>query len=301
MRNLFFDAFKEMMKENESLFFLTSDTGYNLVEPLLENHPDRALNIGVAEANMIGVASGLANIGFIPVCYAITNFISERCFEQIRNDLCYHNYQSLILGTSTGFDNAILGSTHHVLDDIGVLKTLPNINIYSPSGISSLTLIVKEAMAYKGPSYIRITKGGIEEERNIDSPNHFLVKSDSSMLVISHGKMTENALHAHSISPIFSIFAMDRIKPLQNEVLDNLFKSYETIIVIEDNFSSGLYNSICQWSIEERSEHHNIISFSVDHKYDSTIGDSLYLDHKEDLSPKKISERIVNIQKEIGK
>jgi transketolase len=88
VRGLFFDKLKKLMNEDKSIFFLTGDTGFNLVESMLEEIPERALNVGVAEQNMIGIASGLVNVGFVPVCYAITNFLVERSFEQIRNDIC---------------------------------------------------------------------------------------------------------------------------------------------------------------------------------------------------------------------
>ena len=90
MRVIFFDKLIELMRTDSSIFFLTGDTGFHLVEPIFEEFPDRSLNVGVAEQNMIGIASGLVNAGFIPVCYAITNFLIERCFEQIRNDICLH-------------------------------------------------------------------------------------------------------------------------------------------------------------------------------------------------------------------
>ena len=123
MRAIFFDKFKEMMRNDSSLFFLTGDTGFHLVESIFEEFPHRSLNVGVAEQNMIGIASGLVNIGFVPVCYAITNFLIERCFEQIRNDICLHEYKVILVGTSTGYDNGPLGATHHKLDDIGDSQT----------------------------------------------------------------------------------------------------------------------------------------------------------------------------------
>ena len=96
MRSIFFEEFIKLMRKDESLFFLTGDTGFNLVEPMFEESPERAMNVGVAEQNMIGIASGLANVGFVPVCYAITNFLTERCFEQIRNDICLHEYKVIL-------------------------------------------------------------------------------------------------------------------------------------------------------------------------------------------------------------
>lgn len=137
MRNEFFKLLEEEMRRDESLFFIAADMGLGLVEPIQREFPDRFLNIGISEQNMIGIAAGLCNTGFRPFCYTISNFITERCFEQIRNDVCLHKYPVTIVGTSTGFDNGLLGPTHQILDDIGCMKILPEMNIYSPGSVGS--------------------------------------------------------------------------------------------------------------------------------------------------------------------
>ena len=295
MRTVFFNEFKEMMRNDSSLFFLTGDTGFNLVESIFEDFPHRSLNVGVAEQNMIGIASGLVNVGFVPVCYAITNFLIERCFEQIRNDICLHEYKVILVGTSTGYDNGPLGATHHKLDDIGAIKALPNINIYSPSGSQSMSIITKEALNNKNASFIRISKHGIDEISEVESPNHYICEMNLPTLVISHGKMVGNALDAYDQLPMFSIFAMDKIKPLDDTLIVGLFSKFDTIIVIEDNFSSGLYNSLCQWAVEKKACHKNIFSISPNESYDEVMGDSEFLEDMHGLSVGKINERVTNI------
>ena len=292
MRGVFFNELLGLMETDESLFFLTGDTGFNLVEPIFEIAPDRALNVGVAEQNMIGIASGLVNAGFVPVCYAITNFLVHRCFEQIRNDLCLHEYKAILVGTSTGYDNGALGATHHKLDDIGSIKALPNMRIYSPSGSKSMSVVLKESLASRHASFIRISKEGIEEELEPNSPNHFVCESDSPVLVVSHGKMVGNALKAHKMEAAFSLFAMDRIKPLDNDMIKKLLDPYESIIVLEDNFSSGLFNSLCQWAVENGFSNKKFSSISPTEAYESIMGDPSFLEHKHGLSPIKISERV---------
>ena len=292
MRSVFFDSFKALHRENESLFFLTAATGYNLVETIFDEAPMRALNVGIAEQNMIGIASGLSNLGFLPICYGLTNFLVERSFEQIRNDICLNQNKVILIGTSTGYDQGALGPTHHKLDDIGALKALPNLRIYSPSGQKSMSVILKEVLEEKHSSFIRIPKGNLIEKDKIKSPNHFIFEIDSPLLVISHGKMVSNAVLAYKKSPNFSLYAMDRIKPLDPKVLSQLFESFRNIVVLEDNFRSGLYNSICQWSIEESAAHKNIVSIAPEEFYDDILGDTEYLEEKHGLSPSKIEKKI---------
>jgi deoxyxylulose-5-phosphate synthase len=107
--------------------------------------------------------------------------------------------------------------------------------------------------------------------------------------------MVGNAKDAFDQLPQFSIFAMDRIKPLDDTLLVSLFEKFETIIVIEDNFRSGLFNSLCQWAVEEKACHTNIFSISPNESYDEVMGDSQFLEDTHGLSVSKINERIVNI------
>ena len=297
MRAMFFDRLKEVIKNDEKIFFLSGDTGFNLIEPLFEIAPKRCINVGVAEQNLIGMAAGLCNLGYLPICYAITNFIVHRCLEQIRNDICLHRHKIILVGTATGFDNGGLGGTHHILDDIGCMKPLPNINIYSPSGQKSMEIVLKEVMVSNQASFIRITKGDYIEEVPIFTPNHFIVqRPDTDVLVVTHGKMVKYCVEAAVLLQEFSLFAMDCIKPLDHTQLRQLFSRFGKIIVVEDNFSSGLFNSLCQWAIEHRIDNPQIYFIGPSEGYEVRIGDAAYLEDKYDLNPKKLAARIALIK-----
>jgi len=280
------------MRKDEKIFFLMGDTGYNLVEPLFEEFPDRTLNVGVAEQNMIGIAAGLCNMGFKPVCYAISQFLTQRSYEQVRNDLCFHDYPVTLVGTSTGLDNGPLWATHYVVDDIGCLKTLPNIHIYSPSSTESMEKIFNETMNLSHPSYIRITKSSFSESKTIEGVNRFILENENSdTLVISHGRMIKNSLDAARIFPGFSIFAMDRIKPVDDSIAD-IIKNYTNLVIIEDNFKSGLYSTICQFVAEKKINGKYLYSISVDEDFGAITGDTSFLHNKFGLSADQISNFI---------
>jgi transketolase len=297
MRSDFFKLLTEEMRKDENIFFLMADTGFNLVEPLFEEFPDRTLNVGIAEQNMIGIAAGLANMGFKPVCYAISQFLIQRGYEQIRNDLCYHDYPVTLVGTSTGLDNGALWATHYVVDDIGCLKPLPNMHIYSPSSVESIRKIFTETMNLNHPSYIRITKSVFTEEKEITNINRFILDNkNSKILVISHGRMIKNISEASKSFSNFSIFAIDQIKPLDDS-LKNILKKYSKIVVIEDNFNSGLYNSLCQFVSEKRIEQSKLYSISVPENFGETTGDTPFLDDRFGLTSTKISMFLQNLDK----
>ena len=292
MRADYFRFLTEAMRKDENIFFLMGDTGYNLVEPLFEEFPDRTLNVGVAEQNLIGIAAGLSNMGFKPVCYAISQFLVQRCYEQIRNDLCYHDYPVTLVGTSAGLDNGALWATHYIVDDIGGMKPLPNMHIYSPSSVESIKKIFDETMKLPHPSYIRITKSSFSEEKHVEGINRFIIKNENSdILVLSHGRMIKNSCEAEKSLPKFSIFAVDKIKPIENSI-ENIIKNYNKIVVIEDNFNSGLYNSICQFVAEKKIDKKELYSISVDEDFGANTGDTSFLDDMFGLSPEKITSFI---------
>lgn len=297
MRSVFFENLREAMRRDKRLFLLIDDTGFNLVEPLFEEFPDRTLNVGVAEQNLIGISAGLCNVGFRPVCYAISNFLIHRCLEQIRNDLCLHNYPVILVGTATGFDNGGLGATHHVVDDIGCLKPLPKIKIYSPSSKESVSVVFEEVMKSDSPVYVRIAKSSFSEARPAKTVNRFLVKDNSSeVLVISHGKMVKNVFEAAGLHPSFSVFAMDKLKPLEESCVTELLSTYKHVVVVEDNFNSGLYNSLCQFAVEKNIRACELHSLSPAESYEELVGDATNLEEKHGLMPDQIYKFIQSLR-----
>ena len=172
MRGQIIDAMFDRMARNPDIFFLTADMGINLVEKFEEKYPERFLNVGIAEQNLVGVSAGLANLGFRPFAYTISNFAVHRCFEQIRNDIGIHDYPVVMLGTSAGFDNAPLGPTHHIIDDWGAIKTIPEIDIYCPSSVTYAGSLVDHLLAAGRPAYVRIPKGA---HKTPDSTEHFVL------------------------------------------------------------------------------------------------------------------------------
>ena len=288
MRNYLFVEIEKMMKNNKKLFFLTGDTGFNLVEGIFKKYPSRAINVGVAEQNLVGIASGLSNMGFIPIIYAITNFIVHRCFEQTRNDLCLHNKKCILIGTSTGYDNSTLGPTHHIIDDIGSLKVFPNIKIYSPSTRLSTINSFKKSLKENGPSFIRITKNDFYLKNEKEKINHHVVKLKNKRIVITHGRMLKLCYEA-CIDTKTNLFVFNQVSPIFYKELKNIFIKYSDITVIEDNFKSGLYNSICQIS-NELSYKQKIKSIHPKFEYVEKSGSQEYFDNRYNLSVSKIKK-----------
>jgi transketolase len=246
MRGQIIDALFQRMAKNPDIFFLTADMGINLVEKFEEKYPDRFLNVGIAEQNLVGVSAGLANLGFRPFAYTISNFAVHRCFEQIRNDIGIHDYPVVLLGTSTGFDNAPLGPTHHVIDDWGAIKTIPEIDIYCPSSVAYAGVLVDHLLKEGRPAYVRIPKGAHQAP---DSTQHFVLLPGSAQntVLVSYGGPVQDCLAAQKRDPWLAVLVVNRLRPLEDEKLAAALKPYRRIVVVEDHFpSSGFYGSICE-------------------------------------------------------
>ena len=297
MRTEFFKLLKEEMQRDKSIFLLVADQGAGLIDPFRQEFPDRFLNVGIAEQDMIGIASGLINVGFRPFCYTLSNFITQRCFEQIRDDICLHKYPITLVGNSTGFDNGLLGPTHQVIDDIGCMKVLPGMNIYSPGSISSIIMVFEEIIKNKRPAYIRIGRGSYDIKPIEDDVNHMVIKNDESdILVITHGTILINCIKAADLSRNFSVYCMNRIKPLDKEKIIELSKRFSKIIVVEDHFvTSGLYNSLCQCFIEAGLGKTALFSIGVPEIFESCVGNRDYFAERYGYSPEKIVQFVSKI------
>ena len=249
MRNIIIDNIFSLMKKNKSIFFLTADMGINLVEKFEEKFPKRFLNVGIAEQNLVGIASGLSNCGFTPFIYTISNFLVHRCFEQIRNDVSLHKKNIVLLGTSCGFDNSPLGPTHHMVDDWGHIKSLPNFEIYCPSSNKYSSILVNKLLKSKNPKFVRVPKGSYDEiETSSDS---LYINNKSKNIVVTYGNMVKEyseIIKNHKIS----FLVLNKIHPLINKYKKILSK-YNKIYVAEDHFAeTGMYSSICQLMSKER-------------------------------------------------
>ena len=247
MRNNIIASVLQEMEKDSNIFFLTADMGINLVEIVEEKFPDRYVNVGIAEQNLVGVAAGLANLGFKPFLYTISNFIIHRCYEQIRNDIVLHKYPITLMGTSTGFDNAPLGPTHHVIDDWGALRNIPNIDIYCPSSVPYANSLVKKILVNRRPAYIRIPKG---EFLHPDSENDIVLLKglNKNKLLISYGTPAQQCIRIKEKYPEVSVLIFNKLTHFDESLLKEILNNYDKLIVIEDHFaSSGLYGVLCEF------------------------------------------------------
>src|SRR3989338_8572500 len=159
MRNSFVGALRNAAREDERIMLLAGDLGFSVLEGFRADFPGRFFNMGISEANMVGAASGMALCGKKPYVYSIVPFATMRCYEQIRNDICYQNVDAKVVGIGGGLSYGNLGPTHHSREDIAIMRALPNMAIVCPGDPIETELMVKESVKWSGPLYIRLGKG----------------------------------------------------------------------------------------------------------------------------------------------
>jgi transketolase len=256
MRNAFAKAVTEIGDICPELVMLAGDIGNRLFDKFKEKHPSRFYNCGVAEANMTGVASGLAASGLRPITYTITPFNTVRCLEQIRLDVCYPNLPVIVVGTGSGLSYAGLGATHHSMEDIALLRTLPNMHVVCPADPVEVRLAVKDALRLGRPTYIRLGKKG-EPVIHLSDPvfeigRGITVRDGSDVAILGIGNTVALALkcgdHLTEEGVSSKVISLHTVKPLDDLLLHSLFSEQKLVVVIEEHgLIGGAGSAVLEW------------------------------------------------------
>lgn len=160
MRNQFIQSLTKLASQHDDVFLLVGDLGYSVVEEFADQYPDRFINVGVAEQNMLSISAGLASEGVRPYLYSIANFPTFRAAEQYRNDIDYHNYPVTVVSVGGGLSYGNLGYSHHAIQDYGLMRLFPNTVIASPGDPLEVSACMEHMYANPKPYYLRLAKAG---------------------------------------------------------------------------------------------------------------------------------------------
>ena len=302
MRNAFADEVTTLGREDARLMLLSGDIGNKLFDNFKKVAPNRFLNCGIAEANMMGMAAGLALNGLRPVVYTITPFTTARCFEQIRVDVCYQRAPVIIVGTGSGLSYAELGSTHHSCEDIAILRTLPGMIVVAPADAMEVRAALRAALRQEQPVYIRIGKKG-EPVLHREAPSFVLgraltLRQGSDVCLLGTGNMIAALIEVADLLRTRGISArvenFHTVKPLDEERLSEVFANYAVIAVAEEHGRiGGLASAIAEWSLtRENLERPRILTFGVPDAFPDQLGKQAYLRGKFGLTPDAIFEAV---------
>lgn len=248
MRNAFINALTQEARRNPDLWLLTGDIGFSVLEGFANEFPERFINVGVAEQNMIGVAAGLALSGKKVFTYTIGNFAFMRCLEQIRNDVCYHNLDVKVVALGGGYAYGAMGYTHHVVEDIAMMRVLPNITVYAPGDPVEAALVASAMSACSGPGYVRLGRGG---EKVVHAPDFAsdvhkaisLQQGSDAVVFTSAGTLDIAAQAVDTLrkdGKEVGLVSLPTLVPLDVEAIKRLAISTRQFVTIEEHGLGGL-------------------------------------------------------------
>ena len=301
MRTAIIEEVHKIMKENKNSYFLTGDLGYNTLEKIEKDFPNRFINVGIAEQNMIGIASGLALSGKKVFVYSIIPFLIMRCFEQIRNDISYHDLDVTLLGSGSGLTYGILGSTHFALEDLAILRPLPNMTIFSPADEIDARLGIKFSANFHHPLYVRI---GFREEAKIHQHSYnfkfgkgVVIQKGKDLIFIVTGTLMEEVIKATKIIEeekglTSTIVDIHTIKPLDKELILKEVKGKEMVFTIEEHGIIGGLGSAISEILSESKKPVRVVKIGANDKFTKVIGSRSYLRKNLGLDAEGIVKRI---------
>jgi len=300
MRNAFIRGLSALAESDDRVVLLTGDLGDKIFDDFARRFPGRFLNAGVAEANMIGVAAGMAMAGFRPFAYSITPFATLRCFEQIRNDVCYHELPVTIVGVGGGFSYGPNGPTHHALEDIGVMRTLPNLAVVCPGDPIEAELSVRAAGSQQMPVYLRLGRAGDpvvhRQAPEFRIGSAIVVREGSDCTLISTGGILSAVMDAAALLRDLSIDAavvsMHTVKPLDGGFLERCSKQDRPVFTIEEHgLAGGLASAIGEWFVQ-RNMACRVEAIAVGDHFAHRSGSQNFLRMQEGLTPEQIAHRV---------
>ena len=301
MRNIFIKILTE--KADKDTYLIVGDLGFGIVEPFVEKYLGQFLNAGVAEQNMTGMAAGLALNGFKVFTYSIGNFNTTRCLEQIRNDICYHDLDVTIASVGPGFMYGSQGYSHHAVQDISLMGSLPNMKILLPGDSAEVEFVMDYAFKEKGPKYLRLgrncEKMFHKNQEQIGKINSFN-ENNSEIALITVSTTLETAFLAAELlkkqgvnSNVFSCPIIDR------EFSENLrlkLSNYNYIFVIEEHINNLGFAALIRNAFDGQRK--MIKSFGLERDSYKVVGNRDYLCGCHGINADNIAINIQKILKE---
>lgn len=300
MRNVLINAIWEMIRSDKNTYLLTGDLGWGVFDDLLRDFPEQCINVGIAEQNMIGIAAGLALDWKKVFCYSIVPFITMRSYEQVRVDICSHNLDVTLIGVGGWFAYGMLGNTHYGIEDINVMRWLPNMTIFCPIDKKEIIAGIDYICQNKGPMYIRLNRWGepdiIQDTIRIDNIEEWVCLYDSweDILILSTWRIGWNAHEVatslwnkwHAVKHI----TVPIVKPINEKFLLNEISKSRAVFVIEEHSIYGWLGSTIAELIAEKWFAKIFKRFWISDQFFYVAWDQEYMKNEAGIS----SEKIIN-------
>ena len=303
MRDAFLAALTSLAEKDKDVVLLTGDLGYGVFEEFEFRFPGQYFNVGVAEQNMTGVASGLSLEGKKVVTYSIGNFPTLRCLEQIRNDACYHDANITVVASGGGFSYGSLGMSHHATEDLAILRSLPNISVVAPCTVKEAGEATTAMIRGGGVGYLRLDKTAAEDSV---TESHFVIggsrryKEGSDITLIAIGGILDDvniaAFDLQKLGINARVVGMHSIKPIDtDEILDAVKNTGGIVTIEEHNKDGGLGSAVSEVCMDFGVMPKKFLRIGLDNMYSSIVGSQQYLRSRYEMDSEAIVSKVMKL------
>ena len=290
-RDQFFEALFPIFKADRNCVIITADNGAPSLDQFYKELPDQFFQVGIAEQQMVGMAAGMAIEGKKVYCYAIAPFVTTRVHEFVKLDMCSMNLPVTLLGVGAGYAYDIMGPSHHTVEDISIMRCLPNLTIWGPADGAFAYRLAKETYERSGPQYVRFDRAGVKDvyaSKEVNwldfsagmctieqvRANSLLAGSgrtwDQAVLVTT-GSMLRQAL---AVADALALKGIDtvvvdvyRLKPFNAELFLRLIDKTSTVVTIEEHYLAGGLGSIVAECMVDNFRKQNLIRMGRDDRF----------------------------------
>jgi transketolase len=296
MRHAFVDSLVELAERDESVVLLTGDLGYSVLEPFAERHPERFFNVGVAEQNLIGLATGLASFGFKPFAYSIATFASMRAYEFVRNGPVLHDLPVRVVGVGEGFDYGPNGATHFPLEDVALMRAQPRLAVVAPADLAQARSAVLALADLPGPAYLKLGKGGRAVpglDGRFGLGRAELIGEGEDVALLAYGSMVAEAVDAAALLEVEGIRAtvgvIASLAPPPVGDLVELLDRVPLAIALEAHYVTGGLGSLVSEVVAERSLGCRVVRQGVTDLPPGDTGSAAFLNARHGLTARAVA------------
>jgi transketolase len=302
MREAFLQALLQEARSDARIVLVNPDTVGFHCETYRRELPDQYLNTGIAEQNAVGVSAGLALAGRRPFIFNILAFNSFRCFEQVRLDVCAMNLGVVLVGVGAGIDYGAFGPSHHAMEDVALMRSLPGMSVWSPADEIVAAALVRHCVEAGGPMYLRLHRAGERFIYRSDAPPDLseglaVLRPGRDLLLAATGPMVGRAMEVAEVLSARSVDAgvvdVFRLKPFPERRFVELATSFSRIATLEEHFISGGLGSAVLEALADHDLPRNVRRFGLPDRFCRVCGDRDYLHRESGLDAATLVARLL--------
>lgn len=301
MRDAFFNALFEFYKQDPDMVFITADNGAPTLDQFYQTRPDQYFTVGIAEQQLIGMACGMALEGKKVYTYAIAPFVTTRCYEQNKIDVCAMNLPITNIGVGAGYAYDIMGPTHHTVEDITIMRALPNMTVHSPADAYCAEALAEISYRNPGPQYIRFDRAGVPEIYDNGkfkfADGVLLTQPGGALALVATGIMVHQALKVAAELAAAGIqtrvIDVCRIKPLNTSRLFEYLKGVKRVVSMEEHLLIGGLGSLLAETFSDNDVRLPLLRIGQDDRYVFDNGGREVIWEKHGLDVVAMTQRIL--------